>query len=1073
MTRWFQIFAFALVLAILSPALVSATTTSWIGGTSANWGTASNWTNGVPTASVDAIIGDASFTGPNQPSVGSTSVCNALTVGNGDSTMDLNVSAALTVNGDLTIGFRGALHSASAPSITVLGNWSNSGTFDAGNGSSNVIFAGGSQSINGMGTTTFRNLTINASSTTTLNVNTIIGNSLTVNGTFNPNEPAFTLSGSGSVTVGAGGVLHVKSASFGACYFHTGGTTLNATSTVNYSATTINQTVSNALTYGTLRISGALTKTLGGTLPALVSSSSAAGNIYVDAGTFDLSIFTANRGTTVAGGTVSLAAGASLKIGGTNGYPSNFTTSSLASTSTVEYYGTNQTVAAVTYGNLKLSSSSGAAIKTMPGNPFTVAGTLTSTLGSGTLVSFTAASNITVNGSVNIGASTTFNGGSFSHSVGGNWVNDGTFTGSTSTVTMAGTNATITGAGSLSYYNLTISGSGITLAAALSATVSGNLATSGSGTFTHSAGSGTITMSGASRTITGTGITLSNVAMSGSISSSASFTVTGNFTGGGSFNGTGGTVTMSGSGKGIINTGITFGSLTVSGSVATSATFTVAGDLTVNGTLTASTGTVTMNGSAKAIAGSGTLTLSGLSASGTITTARSFTLTGDLTVGGSFTASAGTVSFTSTSVINGAPNLSSVVFNGVNLRLAANTNLGIAGSFTILSGTVDVYTTTPNTVTFNGSGAQSVNGIRYDRLTLANGGTKSAAGAIRTDEHLTINSGVTFGAGSYCDTIYGDWINNGTFTAGSSTISLVGSLDAAITGATTFNVLEVNKSASTNTVTLNSNISTGTLTMTSGIMSTGANAVTVTSSRTGNGIVMGTITRTHAFAASTAYAFEGPNNLLTFASAGTLPTSVTLTSVSASPGPTTSLDTMRRYYVISQTGGTGFNYTLRLHYNDAEVSAPNVEGSLKIWVRTGTGPDVWSRLGASSSNTTNNWVEVTGVDQVGTFTLSSRGTAAVVLALQQSAANPSPADSVLYTISYSNNGDGSATNTTVTTSVPANTSYVTGSVYLNGVLKTDAADGDEVSVSGSSITINLSTLAAGASGTITYTVRVQ
>jgi uncharacterized repeat protein (TIGR01451 family) len=289
------------------------------------------------------------------------------------------------------------------------------------------------------------------------------------------------------------------------------------------------------------------------------------------------------------------------------------------------------------------------------------------------------------------------------------------------------------------------------------------------------------------------------------------------------------------------------------------------------------------------------------------------------------------------------------------------------------------------------------------------------------------------------------------------------------------NVLEVNKNASTTTVTLNNNITTSTLTMTQGKISTGSNSVTVTSSRTGNGLVIGTITRTHTFSASTAYAFEGPDQTFTFASGGTLPNSVTVTTTLSSPGANDYMDPITRYYDISQVGGSGFTYTLRLHYEDSEVSNPNSETSppLKIWRRTSTGPDVWARLGATSNNTTSNWVEQTGVTSVGTFSLSSRTVADVTLALAQNATNPSPGDQVTYTLNYSNSGDGVSTNTVVTASAPTNTTYVASSTQLNGVGKTDASDADEVTVSGSTITINLGTVGIGGSGTIAYRVVVN
>jgi len=41
--------------------------TSWTGTASTAWSNGSNWTGGVPSSTVDAIIGDASFTGLTSP----------------------------------------------------------------------------------------------------------------------------------------------------------------------------------------------------------------------------------------------------------------------------------------------------------------------------------------------------------------------------------------------------------------------------------------------------------------------------------------------------------------------------------------------------------------------------------------------------------------------------------------------------------------------------------------------------------------------------------------------------------------------------------------------------------------------------------------------------------------------------------------------------------------------------------------------------------------------------------------------------------------------------------------------
>ncbi len=51
---------------------------------------------------------------------------------------------------------------------------------------------------------------------------------------------------------------------------------------------------------------------------------------------------------------------------------------------------------------------------------------------------------------------------------------------------------------------------------------------------------------------------------------------------------------------------------------------------------------------------------------------------------------------------------------------------GIAGTYTNSAGILNVTSTIPNTVNFNGSGAQSVNGGTYHHLTLSNGSTKNS-----------------------------------------------------------------------------------------------------------------------------------------------------------------------------------------------------------------------------------------------------------------------------------------------------------------------------------------------------------
>ncbi|HWY38227.1 MAG TPA: hypothetical protein VNY73_06685, partial [Bacteroidia bacterium] len=886
--------------------------TSWKGTTSTNWSTASNWTAGVPVATVDAIIGDANFTGVFQPNLTASATCKSLTIGTGSKASTLTAAKNITVSGNITIGSNGTvIHNTANVVITLKGNWSNSGTYTSTVSTAMVTFSGAAQSL--AGATTFQRVTINTGSTLTLANNIIVNNAIAVSGTFDPTA-AFTVSGTGTLTVNAGGSILVQAADFTTNYPLLGTINLSGTSTVKYASATINQNITNVLTYGYLRISGGMTKSLTGNLPAINSSSPTSGRIYVDAGTLDLVNYTANRGTTFSGGSVIVAAGASLKIGGTNSFPSNFTTISLAATSTVEYSGTNQTVLAASYGNLTLSSGSGAAVKTMPAAAMTIAGSLTGSVGSGTSVSFTAGNKITVNVNVNLDAATTFNAGSYSHTFKGNFTNNGVFTGSTSSVTLSGVSAVVSGTGSNNFYNLTFKGVGITAPGATSLGITGNLVTSGSGTFIHSPG-GTLTMSGVSKTISGNGLTLSNCIITGTVTTTSNIILSGN--------------------------------------------------LTVNGSLSATGGTITMNGSSVAIAGSGTISFYALSILGTVTTANNLTLLSNLSVSltGSLTATAGATTMNGSIVLSGTANLYDVVINsGKTLRLGTNSLLSIANNFT-KTGTLNVTTTVPNTVQYNSAGAQTIVSTTYHNLILSNGSTKTATGAITVNNDLTINSGTTFNASSFTHSIYQNFTNNGAFTANTSTIQLLGANPAIISGVTTFNNLTVNKNSLLIIVTLASSIYVTNLTGTNGTMQTGSNSVTITGTRTGAGIIIGTITHSHAFVSGTAYYFEGPQNAITFTSPSASLTSVTvIVSIGIVTNYIGGQECVNREYNISIPSGTYSNATLRLHYEDNELNA-FYEPSL-VQYRYNTATTNWDSIGCTTRNTTSNYVEKTGIVDV-------------------------------------------------------------------------------------------------------------
>jgi hypothetical protein len=320
-------------------------------------------------------------------------------------------------------------------------------------------------------------LTLNGSGSgnSAVDVNTrtlTIGGGLTINGAAGGNFAGYTVS-TGTVTVG--GTLAVTGTLSGTAIQFTGAANLNiagdfqnglaffipSTGTVTYNGGGA-QSV-GAYTYNNLTVNKAAgTATLSGNAPV-------GANLTVTSGTLDLSTFTANR--TAAGGTISVGAGATLSIGGTNSFPSNYSTHTLNATSTVNYAGTAQTVTAETYGTLILS---GSGTKTMPAGALSTAtdflmqGTATATSGntisvgrdftmSGT-ATFTAGNALTVARDFTLGAGTTFSAASYTHNVARNFTNNGgTFSASTGTINLNGAAAqVIGGTSSTTFNNLTI-----------------------------------------------------------------------------------------------------------------------------------------------------------------------------------------------------------------------------------------------------------------------------------------------------------------------------------------------------------------------------------------------------------------------------------------------------------------------------------------------------------------------------------------------------------------------------------------------------------------------------------------
>lgn len=401
-------------------------------------------------------------------------------------------AGALTVGGNLIINTGATfLGSTNNPTVSLSGNFTNSGTFTSGTG---LFTMNGStnQSITSGTTLTFSGgLTIaNTGTAVVTNTNAAISipttKIMTINNGSDYYAGANIISGAGSFILTAGGTLGIGNAGGIAASGATGNVqtttrTFNTGSNYIYNGTVSQVTGTglpatvNALTINNTGGAGTNIITLGANVAVTT-------DLTITDGVFNLGSFTANRAT--AGGTLTVADLGTLIIGGTNTLPANYSIHSIGLASTIEYAGTTTTVAALNssqaYGNLIISGS-----------------------GVTTTNNFSVSAVMTVTGSL--------------------------IASGTSTVTMNAAGSSIANSGTLSFVNLTISATPTAQTQYNTGfTVSGALTVSGATNFSPTAG--IITLSGVTGSISNAVGTLAfnNVTMSGTtISSTGNFSAAG------------------------------------------------------------------------------------------------------------------------------------------------------------------------------------------------------------------------------------------------------------------------------------------------------------------------------------------------------------------------------------------------------------------------------------------------------------------------------------------------------------------------------------------------------------------
>ncbi len=295
--------------------------------------------------------------------------------------------------------------------------------------------------------------------------------------------------------------------------------------------------------------------------------------------------------------------------------------------------------------------------------------------------------------------------------------------------------------------------------------------------------------------------------------------------------------------------------------------------------------------------------------------------------------------------------LTAIGQSGANMDYLAvgSINSVVLGNFSVLSGTAAI------TNSFMVNGNLSVSGT-LDLSTFTMNGNSSGKSLTLGSAGVLLVGGTRGGAtGSNFPAGY-----NGTPSLNATSRVLYdGTAAQTIANTVTYGILEVNNAAGVNLT--NGSVTASTLTMTAGNMTTGANMVTVTSSRGGNGLIIGTIRHLHTFTTGIPYYFEGPNTSITFTAVGTSPSDITITSYPNTLIPVgNSANAIKRYYTIITNGGSGLTATLRLHYDaTTELNGRN-PALFTLWRHNGS---VWEDQGFSSRSNSdpNSYVVQTGL----------------------------------------------------------------------------------------------------------------
>ena len=251
------------------------------------------------------------------------------------------------------------------------------------------------------------------------------------------------------------------------------------------------------------------------------------------------------------------------------------------------------------------------------------------------------------------------------------------------------------------------------------------------------------------------------------------------------------------------------------------------------------------------------------------------------------------------------------------------------------------------------------------------------------DAQLQIGAGVSWKSDAATYVVLNDigLQHHGSSVLLENKFRFTGSTDVTIEGTTlpVFSILEINKPGTAKIILQRSIEVRQNLSFTSGLLELNNFSIDLTTT----GLLNGENENTHVIGANGGYVqivntLNAPNNVDPGNLGAVISSSQSLGAVTIKRGHRSQTNgsgggnSIFRYYDIDPTNNAGLNATLRFNYLDAELSTLD-ENLLVLWKSVNT--QAWSEEGFTTRNTTSNWVEKTGINDLSRWTLSSPGNA--------------------------------------------------------------------------------------------------